>query len=393
MWFEWLRRPSVLLELIGEHFDAFLTPRSGKSRSFCKWWSWDRRQARSCLPPKPHLTLTPQQFTSRFLSHHLLTMPALLSIQSYFSSSPAKNSDGFTANEVQSALAPAGAAWAVSHLTPLETTSSLIHHASKPTLDYEEVALGTLEPGPRNLALIGRVVYFNDQAKPSKSHKAAQGCIKIMLADDTGVLTVRLWYANTQYKLKLGQLVSVWTVHISNSSEHNSLAPNTAPLFTTIFPEGERNCYFMVHESSDDGTRFKRPYGVRESKVLPGLMTLKSFTDGGYDIDEPKLLVCVKSIGARKKCTCSFPTSSSYSSLTSHRYEPQRHNLRTPLPWHLRRHIRRPPNSLLLSLRLSVPLHALENRSAHFQPRVAYRQNGETHTERQLTHGCRPGYG
>jgi len=31
-------------------------------------------------------------------------------------------------------------------------------------------------------------------------------------------------------------------------------------------------------------------------------MTLKSFTDGGYDVEEPKLLVCVKSIGARKKC-------------------------------------------------------------------------------------------
>jgi hypothetical protein len=37
-------------------------------------------------------------------------------------------------------------------------------------------------------------------------------------------------------------------------------------------------------------------------KELPGLMTLKSFTDGGFDVDEPKLLVCVKSIGARKRC-------------------------------------------------------------------------------------------
>jgi hypothetical protein len=149
---------------------------------------------------------------------------------------------------------------------------------------------------------MGRIVYFNDQAKPSKSHKAAQGCIKILLADDTGVLTVRLWYNNTQYRLKLGQLLSVWTVHISNSSEFNLLAPNTAPLFTTIFPEGERNCHVMVHENSDDGTRFKRPYGIRENGMLTGLMTLKSFADGGYDVEEPKLLVCVKSIGARKKC-------------------------------------------------------------------------------------------
>ena len=123
---------------------------------------------------------------------------------------------------------------------------------------------------------MGRVVYFIDQARPSKSHKAAQGCIKVLLADDTGVLTVRIWYNTTQYRLKLGQLLSVWTVHISNSSEFNSLAPNTAPMFTTIFPEGDRNCHVMVHENSDDGRRYRRPYGIRENKVLTGLMTLKA---------------------------------------------------------------------------------------------------------------------
>lgn len=177
----------------------------------------------------------------------------------------------------------------------------------KPTLDYEEADLGSLEPGPRHLMLMGRIVNFYDSAKPSKSHRAAQGCLRIMLADDTGVLTVRLWYANIQYKVRLGQLVTLWTVHISNSSDHNSLAPSAASLFTSIFPEGERNCHFMLHENSDDGTQFRRPFNCRDSKALPGLMTLKSFTNGGYDIEEPKLLVCVKSIGARKRCT-SFPS-------------------------------------------------------------------------------------
>ncbi|KAF2627398.1 hypothetical protein BU25DRAFT_342003 [Macroventuria anomochaeta] len=213
-------------------------------------------------------------------------MPTSSSIQSYFTSSPTKNSDGFTADEVQSVVQPAGGS-AVNTWTP--------------TLDYEEADMGSLEPGPRNLMLIGRVVNFYDVAKPSKRHKAAQGYIKIMLADDTGVLTVRLWYANAEYKLRLGQLITVWTVHISNSSEHNALAPNTAPLFTTIFPEGERHCHLMVHENSDDGTQFKRPFNCKDSRALPSLMTLRSFTDGGYDVDEPKLLVCVKSIGARKR--------------------------------------------------------------------------------------------
>ncbi|EMD65088.1 hypothetical protein GGP41_003735 [Bipolaris sorokiniana] len=213
-------------------------------------------------------------------------MPSLSSIQFYFSSSPSKKSDGFIAGEMQSALAPAG----------VDTASTWT-----PTLDYGEADIGSLEPGPCNFALMGRIVNFSDQVRPSKSHKAAQGCIKVMVADNTGVLTVRLWYAETRYKLKLGQLVGIWTVHISNSSEFNALAPSTAPLFTSMFPEGERNCHFAVYEGSDDGTRFKRPYGVKESRALAGLMTLKSFMDGGYDVDEPKLLVCVRSIGARKK--------------------------------------------------------------------------------------------
>lgn len=150
--------------------------------------------------------------------------------------------------------------------------------------------------------LMGRVVNFYDVAKPSKRHKAAQGYLKIMLADNTGVITVRLWYADTEYKLRLGHLVTVWTVHVSKSSEHNALAPNSAPLFITIFPEGERHCHLMVHDNSDDGTQFKRPFDCKDLSALPGLMTLRTFTDGGYDIDEPKLLVCVKSIGARKRC-------------------------------------------------------------------------------------------
>jgi hypothetical protein len=69
-----------------------------------------------------------------------------------------------------------------------------------------------------------------------------------------------------------------------------------------MFPERERSCYIMFHENSDIGTMCKKPYGYMESQPLPGLITVKNFTDGGYDIDNCKLLVCVKSIGARKKC-------------------------------------------------------------------------------------------
>lgn len=171
-----------------------------------------------------------------------------------------------------------------------------------PVLDYEERDIASLEPGPRHLTLMGRIVNFYDAPKPSKRPKAAQGFIKIMIADDTGSMTVRLWYAKSDYPLKLGQLVTLWTVHISIGDGQVGLAPSAAPLFTSIFPENERNCHFMVHERSDDGMMLNRPFGAKDTVVLPGLMTLRNFTEGGFDVDDCKLLVCVKSIGPRKKC-------------------------------------------------------------------------------------------
>jgi hypothetical protein len=45
----------------------------------------------------------------------------------------------------------------------------------------------------------------------------------------------------------------------------------------------------------------KTPLGYREGQPLAGLMTLKNFVDGGYDVADGRLCVCVKSVGFRKK--------------------------------------------------------------------------------------------
>ena len=83
---------------------------------------------------------------------------------------------------------------------------------------------------------------------------------------------------------------------------------------TSVFPERDNSCYFLVQENSDDGTLCKTPLGYKEGKELKGLMTLKSFIEGGYDVSNGKILVCVKSIGGRKKCTLRLvhPTRQSY---------------------------------------------------------------------------------
>ena len=59
-----------------------------------------------------------------------------------------------------------------------------------------------------------------------------------------------------------------------------------------MFPERDRSCCFVVQENSDTGVLCKRPLGYRQSRPLAGLMTLRSFIEGGYDVVDAKILVC-----------------------------------------------------------------------------------------------------
>ena len=112
---------------------------------------------------------------------------------------------------------------------------------------------------------------------------------------------MKLWYAKVAYNLRLGLLVSIWTPHVSNA-ESSSLTVRDASLVTSIFPERDNSCYFMVQEKSDEGVICKTPLGYRDGKQMNGLMTLKNFIEGGHELTDGKILVCVKSIGGRKKC-------------------------------------------------------------------------------------------
>lgn len=124
---------------------------------------------------------------------------------------------------------------------------------------------------------------------------------------------VRLWYANVRYSIRLGAVVSIWTPHVSNG-EHGSLAVLHAPLFTSVFPERDRSCHFVVHEEGFFAGRFRTPLGYDEGESLPNLMTLRSFIDGGYDVPNARLLLCVKAVGPKK--TSPSPPFSQKSRLT-----------------------------------------------------------------------------
>ena len=109
--------------------------------------------------------------------------PQFPSIQSFFQpemprpSNPAANSagikagDGFTHEEVEWTLKPSLHKW-------------------QPRCDYNEVDIGCLEPGPGCVMLVGRVVNLYNEEKSSKTPNGAKGCLKLIVKDDTGALSV-----------------------------------------------------------------------------------------------------------------------------------------------------------------------------------------------------------
>lgn len=106
------------------------------------------------------------------------------------------------------------------------------------------------------------------------------------------------------YALLLGHLVSIWTPHVSEvKPDSSSLTPQASSLVTSIFPERDKSCYFMVQDSSDEGVLCKTPLGYEDNNQLAGLITLKNYINGGHEVHDAKILVCVKSIGGRKRCT------------------------------------------------------------------------------------------
>lgn len=105
------------------------------------------------------------------------------------------------------------------------------------------------------------------------------------------------------YEVRLGHLVSVWTPHTSQTDTFSPALPN-ASIAISIFPERDHASYFMIHTDSDDGTLCKKPQGYRPGRELPRLFTLKGFIQSGHEVADGKIIVCVKSIGGKRKRTC-----------------------------------------------------------------------------------------
>lgn len=63
----------------------------------------------------------------------------------------------------------------------------------------------------------------------------------------------------------------------------------------------------MIHEEKEESMLCRTPLGYKDGQNKAALMTLSDFASGGSDVADGSILVCVKSIGARKKCKTPSP--------------------------------------------------------------------------------------
>jgi hypothetical protein len=71
-----------------------------------------------------------------------------------------------------------------------------------------------------------------------------------------------------------------------------------------LFPGRVASDHIMIHTNPSSDSICRIPLDYRRGQALPGLMTLDSYTSTGHDgVAGARILVCVKSIGARKKIT------------------------------------------------------------------------------------------
>ncbi|KAF5874832.1 putative myo-inositol-1-phosphate synthase protein [Botrytis fragariae] len=191
--------------------------------------------------------------------------------------------DGFTEEELHEAMDPLAQKW-------------------NPSREYESMTVGELIPGPKAVTFIGRVVSFATIIGKSAKQPRARGWHYVGVRGEGGVVSIKLYFANQSYPLKLGQLLSIWTAFISDTSKADGASTAGILVCANLFPGRNTSDHLMIHTHSGAADVCRIPLGYVKGEPLPGLMTLEAYLNGGYDgVLDVKLLVCVKSIGAKKK--------------------------------------------------------------------------------------------
>ncbi|KAH7350983.1 hypothetical protein BKA65DRAFT_453725 [Rhexocercosporidium sp. MPI-PUGE-AT-0058] len=195
---------------------------------------------------------------------------------------PAKAGDGFTEEELSDALDPLNRRW-------------------NPERGYEELSIVQLIPGPRAVTFVGRIVNLTTFFGHTPKQPKAAGFHSLIVKDDSAAISIKLYFARDQYPLRLGQILSLGTAFISDTSKIGSNIISTVGVCANMFPGRVTSDHIMIHTTGSTDSICHVPLEYKKNQPLPGLMTLDTWLKGGHDgVVNAKILVCVKNLGARK---------------------------------------------------------------------------------------------
>ncbi|KXH54471.1 hypothetical protein CSAL01_00627 [Colletotrichum salicis] len=179
--------------------------------------------------------------------------------------------DGFTQAEIESGHNPLDRIW-------------------NPSEEYSEVRIGQIELGPNRICFTGRVVNYTPALLDSKNNYS-RPAHQLIVVDGTGAIA----------------LVTIWATWVgSTGGSHYGSIPYVTT-YTPINPVdvGTRQFIQFLPDTVENQQLYRTPLecdqGKHDPKPLPGLMTLCQFLKTGYDTAGARIIVCVKSIGSRKR--------------------------------------------------------------------------------------------
>ncbi|KAI1108223.1 hypothetical protein F5Y14DRAFT_459937 [Nemania sp. NC0429] len=202
------------------------------------------------------------------------------------SSATTKAGDGFTSSEVEAVVRP-------------------LSRSFEPSRHYDVCCISELQTGPHSYKISGRLVNFSSTGGPHRTSTNAGGYHFLVICDGTAAIAVKLYCTPSEYQPVLGQRVTVWATAISAGNQAEIGHIPYCSVATTIFPARNAATHidFFVDEAGSEGDSLLRcPLEVNAEHYdyLPGLMTLKSFLTGGYELGDGKILVAVRSVGPRR---------------------------------------------------------------------------------------------
>lgn len=117
------------------------------------------------------------------------------------------------------------------------------------------------------------------------------------------------------YPLHLDLLLTIYTAFLSNGA--TDLAQNRRPVFSqrsipnvatvaataNLFPIRNTSDHLDLHHASETLTNelYRVPLHYTPGQAMSSLMTLHSYLAGGHEIPDARILVCVASIGPRRR--------------------------------------------------------------------------------------------